>query len=228
MEAGMKAAVILSGCGYLDGAEIRESVLSLLTLDQQQVDVSIFAPDNSQMHVVNHLKESPTQDVRNVMEEAARIARGEISPLSSLDMNHFDMLVIPGGFGVAKNLSDFALKGADATIHPEFRKAVESAFIQKKPIAAICIAPAIVALTLKNKGITVTIGEDADTATAILSSGNYHQNCASESCVVDDTNNIVSCSAYMRDDALSAIAHGIDGCIRAVVAMAKNNKKVAA
>lgn len=224
----MKAAVILSGCGYLDGAEIRESVLALLALDQQGVEVTIFAPNTAQMHVVDHVKQSPSEGSRNVMEEAARIARSQISPLSDLRMKSFDLLVIPGGFGVAKNLSDFAIKGGNASVHPEFKAAIEAAFDQQKPIAAICIAPAVVALALKNKGITVTVGEDKDVASAIAASGNFHQNCVSESCLIDDKNSIVTCSAYMRDDALSAIAKGIDACIKAAVSMARNNSKVAA
>lgn len=217
----MKAAVILSGCGYLDGAEIRESVLALLALDQQGVSAHIFAPDATQMHVVDHLKKAPVDGAsRNVLEEAARIARSEVAPLAALDMAQFDLLVIPGGFGVAKNLSDFAVKGAEAAVLPEFENAVRAAFEQKKPIAAICIAPAVLALALKGKGITLTIGEDANVAAAIAASGNIHQECASESCVIDDANSIVTCSAYMREDALSSIARGIDSCIKAAVSMA--------
>ncbi|MFZ4126021.1 MAG: isoprenoid biosynthesis glyoxalase ElbB [Rickettsiales bacterium] len=224
----VKAAVILSGCGYLDGAEIRESVLALLALDQQGADVQIFAPDIAQMHVVDHVAKSPVDGVRNVLQEAARIARSNIMPLASLDMQSFDLLVIPGGFGVAKNLSDLAMKGAEATVLPDFQRVVESAYTQKKPIAAICIAPAVLALALKNQGITVTIGDDAGTAAVITASGNIHQNCASESCVIDEAHRIVTCSAYMREDKLSAIAQGIDACIRAAVTMANNQRKVAA
>ncbi len=224
----MKAAVVLSGCGYLDGAEIRESVLALLALDQHGAEVSIFAPDIAQMHVVDHVKQAPIEASRNVLQEAARIARSNLSLLSALDMKSFDLLVIPGGFGVAKNLSDFALKGAEGKVLPEFQRVIEDAFNQKKTIAAICIAPAVLAMALKNKGITVTIGEDAGVAAAIASTGNMHQECASESCVIDDKNSIVTCSAYMRDDKLSSIAKGIDACIHAAVTMAKNNRKVAA
>ncbi|MBN8543052.1 MAG: isoprenoid biosynthesis glyoxalase ElbB [Alphaproteobacteria bacterium] len=224
----VKAAVILSGCGYLDGAEIRESVLALLALDQQGAEVHIFAPDIAQMHVVDHVARSPVDGTRNVLQEAARIARSDVKALSLLDMKGFDLLVIPGGFGVAKNLSDLAIKGAQAAILPDFQRVIDSAYAQKKPIAAICIAPAVLSLALKNKGITVTIGEDAGTAEVIQSSGNNHQNCASDSCVVDDANHIVTCSAYMREDTLSAIAKGIDACIRTAVTMAKNQRKVAA
>jgi len=223
-----KAAVILSGCGFLDGAEIRESVIALLALDQRNVEISIFAPDILQMHVVDHAKQAPTNASRNVMEEAARIARGNISPLSTLDMAQFDLLVIPGGYGVAKNLSDLALNGANATIQADFKRVAEVAFAAKKPIAAICIAPAVLALALKGKGITVTIGEDEGTAGVIVASGNYHQNCASDACVIDEKNSIVSCSAYMREDKLSSIAKGIDARIGAAVNLARMNQKAAA
>lgn len=224
----VKAAVILSGCGYLDGAEIRESALTLLALDQQAVEVQIFAPDIAQMHVVDHLAKTPIESSRNVLQEAARIARSEVTALCALDMKDFDLLVIPGGFGVAKNLSDLAIHGLEASILPDFKRVIESAYAQKKPIAAICIAPAVLALALKNKNITVTIGDDKATAEMITASGNIHQNCASESCVIDDKNSIVTCSAYMREDRMSAIAQGIDACIRAAVAMAKHQRKVAA
>jgi enhancing lycopene biosynthesis protein 2 len=224
----LKAAVILSGCGYLDGAEIRESVLALLALDRHEVAADIFAPDQPQMHVVDHLAKSPTEETRNVLHEAARIARSQVSPLAKLDMHKYDLLVIPGGFGVAKNLSDFAVKGAEATVNLDVQKAIETAFVAKKPIAAICIAPAILALALKNKGITVTIGEDAGVAAAIEASGNHHKLCASDACVTDRPHQIVTCSAYMREDRLSAIAKGIDACMDEVITMAKNSKKAAA
>lgn len=224
----MKAAVILSGCGYLDGAEIRESVLALLALDQQGVAVEIFAPDIAQMHVVDHVKQTPIKESRNVMEEAARIARSKITALSKLDMTQFDLLVIPGGYGVAKNLSDFALKGSQGQASAEFKAVVEAAYNQKKPIAAICIAPAVLALALKDKGITVTIGEDKDVAAAIITNGNFHTSCASDACVIDEKNRVVSCSAYMREDSLAAIGKGIDACIKAAVKLAKSNAKAAA
>ncbi len=222
------AAVILSGCGFADGAEIRESVLALLALDKRGVKVSLFAPDIAQSEVRDCLSGELLPESRNVLREAARIARGDIQPLGTCQPEMFDLLVIPGGFGVAKNLSDFASKGADATIEPDFARVVRGFYDAKKPIAAICIAPAVVAVTLKNAGITLTIGEDADCAAAIVGSGNIHQKSPSNLAVVDEPHRVASCSAYMREDAIAPIAEGIEQCIDAVVSMAKSKKKNAA
>ncbi len=224
----MRAAVILSGCGYLDGAEIRESVLSLLYLDQAGVMVSIFAPDKSQHHVVDHVEAQQVPGGRNMLVEAARIARSKIAPLATLNADAFDLLVIPGGYGVAKNLSDLAFEGANATVEPQFSAAIHAFYDAKKPIVAICIAPAVLAAALKNKGITVTIGEDAGTAGAITAFGNIHKNCASDEVCIDEKHRIASCSAYMREDALTPIANGIEKAIAAGVAMAKKSASKAA
>lgn len=224
----MRAAVILSGCGYLDGAEIRESVLSLLYLDIQDVEVEIFAPDISQHHVVNHVSCETETGGRNIMQEAARIARSKIAPLSALKADQFDFLVIPGGFGVAKNLSDFAFKGQDASLLPDFSRVIGEFYAAKKVIVAICIAPAVLALALKNKGITLTVGEDAATAGVIEASGNKHKICASAETCVDEKNRVITCSAYMRDDAIAPIAKGIEASINQAVAMARQAKSAAA
>lgn len=223
-----KVAVILSGCGFLDGAEIRESVLSLLYLDEQGAEVSIFAPDIAQMHVIDHLSAVPQeQQSRNVLHEAARIARGDIKPLSALDVSHFDALVVPGGYGVAKNLSSLATQGKDAAVLPEFAAIVQAFHAQHKPIGAICIAPAVLALALRGQGIRLTIGEDADTVALIETTGNIHVPALSAQAVEDDTHKVVSCSAYMRDDSLSEIAKGIRGVIYGVMRFAQANSKAA-
>lgn len=222
------AAVILSGCGFADGAEIRESVLALWALDKRGAKVSIFAPDIAQTEVRDCVSGEALPETRNVLKEAARIARGDIAPLSACDPAAFDLLVVPGGFGVAKNLSDFASCGVDATIEPEFQRVVRGFYDAKKPIAAICIAPAVVAVALKGEGITFTIGEDADCAAAIVASGNHHQNSPSAEAVVDTAHRVASCSAYMRDDALAPIAEGIEQCVAAVLEMAGQAMKHAA
>lgn len=222
-----KVAVILSGCGYLDGAEIRESVLSLLYLDEQGAEVQCFAPDIKQKHVINHAKGEPAEEARNVLEEAARIARSKIKPLTELDAGAFDALVIPGGFGVAKNLSDFAEKGADAAVLPDFKKAVEAFFSAGKPIGAICIAPAVVAAALKNKSITLTIGDDKDVAAAIVKLGNKHQDTPTSGYVLDEAHHVVSCSAYMREDPISEVAKGIRQVIEQVMKLSAKQKRAA-
>lgn len=216
-----KVAVILSGCGYLDGAEIRESVLALLYLDQQKAEVSIFAPDIPQMHVVDHLSTKELSESRNVMQEAARIARGDVEPLSTLKADKFDALVIPGGFGVAKNLSDFAVKGAGCHVNDSFKRIVLSFLDQKKPIGAICIAPAVLAVALKDKySPTLTIGDDAGAVSAIEACGAIHQNCATSDFVYDEKHKIASCSAYMREDSLAEVAKGIEKVVSKVLSVA--------
>lgn len=214
----VRAAVVLSGCGYLDGAEVRESVLALLELDRAGVEVQCFAPDCDQRDVLNHVTGEPVQETRNVLVEAARIARGEIKPLGEAQAEDFDLLVLPGGYGAAKTLSDFALHGAEARALPELAGLIRAFWEQKKPIAAICIAPAVlVAVAGQFTRPVVTIGEDETAAAAIEAMGGVHRNCPSDECVVDRDNKIVSCSAYMREDRLSAIADGIAACIREAV-----------
>lgn len=225
----VRAAVILSGCGFLDGAEIREAVLSLLYLDVQGAKVSIFAPDIDQMHVVDHLAGAPADgQSRNVLVEAARIARSKVEPLSALNVSHFDALIIPGGYGVAKNLSNLAVAGENTKVLPEFANVIEAFYAARKPIGAICIAPAVLAVALKGKGLTLTIGEDAGTAALIAAMGHTHQKAASNEAVVDSAHKIATCSAYMREDALSEIAKGIERVVYEVIQMAKTAQQSAA
>ena len=222
-------AVVLSGCGHLDGAEIREAVLSLLFLDREGATVQCFAPDIPQADVIDHRSGAPGSGGRNVLEEAARIARGKILPLSALKAADFDALVLPGGFGAAKNLSNFAIKGPECAVLPELQAAILAFHAAKKPIGAICIAPAVLAAALKGRAQpVVTIGEDAGVAATIESFGGKHKTCSSRECAVDEYNRLATCSAYMRDDALSTIAEGIEGVIRAVLHMARERGKTAA
>ena len=114
-----KVAVILSGCGFKDGGEIYEATLTLLALDEADAVVQCFAPDMPQLHVVNHLTGEEMPESRNVLVEAARLARGHIRPVTEARVADFDALIIPGGFGAAKNLCNFAVKGSDMTVQPE-------------------------------------------------------------------------------------------------------------
>lgn len=217
-----KVAVILSGCGYLDGAEIRESVLTLLYLDALDCEVTCFAPNIAQMHVVNHQTgEEVPGESRNILEESARISRGKMKELGELKADAFDALVIPGGFGVAKNLSDLAVNGTQAKVLPEFNHAIREFVQHKKPVGAICISPAVLAAALTpDYSPTLTIGEDEATASVIEHFGGIHQNCSSDEIVVDEELKIVTCSAYMREDRLSAIAKGIEKLIQKVLSLA--------
>ncbi len=71
-----KFAVVLSGCGVYDGAEIQEATLSMLAIAKQGCRYEIFAPDTKQHHVINHITGDEMEESRNVLVEAARIARG--------------------------------------------------------------------------------------------------------------------------------------------------------
>lgn len=209
-----KVAVLLSGCGFLDGAEIRESVLTLLNLDTEDIDYEIFAPNTDQHHTINHLKGEEISTKRNMIEEAARIARGKITPINELQIKDFDGLVIPGGFGVAKNFCTFAFEGATATTTAEVSRVVKGFHAEKKPIAAICIAPALIALNLGEHKVKVTIGTDKETAIEIEKTGATHQYCEANEFCIDEENKVVSTPAYMFDNAkLNSINIGIAGSI---------------
>lgn len=213
-------AVILSGCGYLDGAEIRESVLTLLSLDKLGAKVSVYAPDIKQMHVINHQTgEEVAGETRNVLVESARISRGNVINLSSLNPDNYDAIIVPGGYGVAKNLSDLAVAGAGATVNAEFRSVMSGFLKQQKPIGVICIAPAVFAAAVRDVSkVTVTIGDDADGL--IESLGAAHEECTTDAIVVDASNKIVSTPAYMCDDPIHKIAEGIDKLVHKVLGMA--------
>ncbi len=217
-----KVAVILSGCGFLDGAEIRESVLTLLALDKAHAEVKVFAPDKDQFHVIDHSQSQELSQTRNILVEAARIARGDINPLSSLKVDDFDALVIPGGFGVAKNLSSLAFDGPKGKLDADFERVLNEFFAEKKPIGAICISPAVICLGLGKHGIEVTIGNDEATAGAITALGAKHFSCKVDEIHVDMPHRIVSTPAYMYADApLSAVALGIEKCVGKVLEMLK-------
>ena len=211
-------AVVLSGCGVFDGAEIHESVLTLLHLAKAGVNVQCFAPDIMQMHTINHLTGEEMEPNRNVLTEAARIARGDIKAITELNVADFDALILPGGFGAAKNLSDFAVKGGDAKVNDDVLNVCRAFAENNKPAGYICIAPAMVPLVY-GQGSKATIGNDADTAAAINTMGGEHVNCAVNDIVVDTERKLVSTPAYMlAQDILEADA-GIEKLVKQVLAL---------
>ena len=209
-----KFAVLLSGTGVYDGAEIHEATMTLYALSKQGVAYDIFAPDIDQYHVINHITGEEMNEKRNVLVESARIARGKISPLSEFNANDYDALIMPGGFGVAKNLSDFAFKGADCTVNDEVSKAIFDINKQGKPIGALCISPAIVARILK--GAKVTIGTDEATAKAIEKMGGTNEITSHGDVTIDAKLKIYTTPCYMLDASITDIA---DGAINIVAAM---------
>lgn len=215
-----KVAVILSGCGFLDGAEITEAISTLIAIGQNGAEYEVFAP-NKDVEETNHLTQKPTGQKRNVLQEAARIARGEIQPLEQLKAQNFDALAFPGGFGAALHLCDFGTKGSGGQIDPQVARIVKEFSDSHKPIAAICIAPAIMALALGKKGVNVTIGEDAGTASELEKTGAKHQNCAVEKYVVDHGNKVITTPAYMYGSAKPhQIFAGVSGAIAELIKMA--------
>ncbi len=211
-----KIAVILSGCGVYDGAEINESVLTLLHIAKHGASYQCFAPDIEQMHVINHLSGEEMQPNRNVLVEAARIARGEIKPTTALNVDDFDALILPGGFGAAKNLSNFATDGANAQMNDEVLSACKAFANANKPVGYICIAPAMIPLVY-GKDAIATIGNDADTAAAIERMGGQHVNCPVEAFVVDEKNKVVSTPAYMLAQSILEADAGISKLVAKVI-----------
>lgn len=215
-----KIGVVLSGCGVNDGAEIHEAVLTLLALDQRGQDIVCMAP-RGELKEINHLKGEETGQTRDVLVESARIARGEIVDLATVKADDLDAIVFPGGFGAAKNLSDFAYKGPEASVRDEVKKLILDMHAAKKPIGAICISPAVMACAFKDSGtqITVTIGNDEATALAIESFGARHQNCPVDDIVFDANNIIVSTPAYMLGPSVAPVFKGIDKLVSKVVGL---------
>ncbi len=219
----MKIGVVLSGCGFLDGAEIHESVLTLLALDRAGAEAVCFAPDVDQMHVVNHLTGQPAPgERRNVLVESARIARGKIQDLARARAADLDALILPGGYGAAKNLCDFAVKGADCSVHPEVARIVSEMFQARKPVGAICIAPAILSRSLGDRGPKLTIGTDAETAAALEKMGAKHEACPVREFVVDAQHKLVTTPAYMLANRISEAAEGIEKLVRELLRLARS------
>jgi enhancing lycopene biosynthesis protein 2 len=217
--ANPKVLVILSGCGVMDGSEIHESVCTLLHLDRHNASVTFAAPDVEQMHVVNHLTGKPTSETRNVRVESARIARGAVKDLAQVRGEEFDAVILPGGYGAAKNLCSFAIDGADCQVHPEVARVLSEAHTAGKPIGLICISPAIGAKVFP--GSTVTIGTDASTAAAIQKMGSHHQNAPTTEICVDQANRIVSTPAYMSAQRITQVYEGIGKLVDRVMQMAR-------
>ena len=210
-----KIAVILSGCGVFDGSEIHEAVLSLLYLDLAKAEVQCFAPDIPQKHVVNHLNGEVSEgETRNVLTEAARIARGKISNICELNASDFDGLVVPGGYGAAKNLCTFAFDGSNLAVNDQIERVIKDFHSQQKPIGIICIAPVIVAKVLN---ASVTIGNNPDVAAAIHAVGGCHVDKSVSDIQIDHENNVISAPAYMYDAPIADVAIGIEKVIHEVI-----------
>jgi enhancing lycopene biosynthesis protein 2 len=208
-----KIAVILAGNGVYDGSEIHESTMAMYAIAKSEMEYMCFAPDIPHAHVINHLNGEEMNENRNVLIESARLARGQIKDLKQLNVDEYDALLIPGGFGAAKNLCDFAFKGDAMTVLPDVEKIIKAFHVKQKPIGALCIAPTIIAKVL---GAKVTIGNDSETAKAIVNMGGLHEIKGATDITIDEKNKIVTNPCYMSAANIYEIGEGSEACIEAL------------
>ncbi len=214
-----KVAVILAGSGVYDGSELHEAVITLLNLDRQGAEYQCFAPDIDQHHVINHRTGEEMDERRNVLIESARIARGDIKPVRELKAADYDALILPGGFGAAKNLSDFAINGSELRVQIGVSNAAKDFRDAGKPVGLMCIAPAM-AGRIFGEGVRATIGTDQETASLLEATGVRHVNCEVSDIVIDEANRLVTTPAYMTAQRISEAADGIEKLVAKVLEMA--------
>jgi enhancing lycopene biosynthesis protein 2 len=221
-----KAYVLLSGCGSRDGSEIHEATLALLALDQRGVTVQCIAPDVAQARVFNHYTGRPDPSTRRVIEEGARIARGDIRPLKQALPEDADLLVLPGGLGAATTLCTFFEHKEHATILPEVKALIEGFYNAKKPIVVICISPALIAITFKNTlSVKLTLGTHPDLLSFLQTMGMEPVACSSDSYVMDATHRIISTPAYNEPVSIATVWKGIQGAIDAALTISPDTLK---
>jgi enhancing lycopene biosynthesis protein 2 len=210
-----KIAVVLAGNGVYDGAEIHEATLTMLAIARNGAKYQCFAPDVEQAHVVNHLTGKEMSEKRNVLVESARIARGNIKPLSEYKAKDFDAIIFPGGFGVAKNLCSFAFDGIDCKVNPDVEKAVRSSVVEEKPVGALCISPVMITKILGD--VKVTIGQDEATIQAVEAMGGTHEKTTHGQIVVDEKYKVVTTPCYMLNASIDQIADGAENLVRKIL-----------
>ena len=213
-----RIGVVLSGCGVNDGSEIHETVITMLELDKAGADIVLMAPNIDQLHVINHYTDQEMNEYRNVLIESARIARGDIRDMAEVSTSDVDALIFPGGFGVAKNLCDYAMAGTDCSVNPDVLRLTQEVHNDKNPIGVICISPAMMAKILGDE-TELTIGFDEQTANDIDTMGAKHVLCPVEDIVVDMEKKIVSTPAYMEAKSIKEAAEGISKLVTEVLSM---------
>ena len=215
-----KIGIVLSGCGVNDGSEIHESVITMLELDKAGAEMIVIAPNIDQLHVINHATGEEMDDSRNVLIESARISRGKIEDIAGITSKGLDALIFPGGFGVAKNLSDYAMAGVECSVNPDVLRLSREVHNDGKPIGVICIAPAIMAKILAGE-TELTIGFDEQTASDIDAMGAKHVLCPVDEIVVDKEKKVVSTPAYMEAQSIKQAASGIEKLVVEILNMIK-------
>jgi len=204
----MKFALVLSGCGVYDGAEIQESVTVMLAICRKGHSYQVFAPDIPQYHVVNHLTGEEMPERRNVMVEAARIARGNVKDLTTFDPSQYDALLFVGGFGAAKNLSNFAIRGVNYTVLDQVADAIVSMHRAGKPVGAMCVSPVLIADTIK--GVELTLGSPCGASEAAEKHGATHKVTTHGEVTVDTKNKVATTPCYMLDATIAQVANGAE------------------
>jgi len=212
-----KIAIVLAGNGFYDGAEVHESTLTMLAIARKGAKYQCFAPDVEQAHVINHVTGEEMDEKRNVLVEAARIARGDIKPLSEYNAEDYDAIIFPGGFGAAKNLCTFAFDGIDCKVNSDVEKAVRSTVVAEKPIGALCITPVFITKILGD--VKVTIGQDEGTAQAVEKMGGVHENTTHGEIVVDEKYKVITTPCYMLDSTIDQIADGAERAVDKILEM---------
>ena len=215
-----KIGIVLSGCGVNDGSEIHETVITMLELDKAGAEMIVIAPNIDQLHVINHATGEEMDDSRNVLIESARISRGNIEDIAGITSKGLDALIFPGGFGVAKNLSDYAMAGMECSVNPDVLRLSREVHNDGKPIGVICIAPAIMAKILAGE-TELTIGFDEQTASDIDAMGAKHVLCPVDEIVVDKEKKVVSTPAYMEAKSIKEAASGIEKLVAEILTMIK-------
>ncbi len=218
-----KVALILSGCGVYDGSEIHEACAALLALNLAGAQVTACAPTGQQMHVIDHLTGQPAgHESRDILMESARLVRGEITPLKDMNPEDVDAVILPGGFGAAKNLCDFATKGDQCTVHPDVESFLLAAHATGKPIGAMCIAPVILARVFgADLHPQLTIGNDAATASMVENMGAIHMDCTAAETIVDETNLLVTTPAYMMAGNIQEVFSGATGFVEKLLRLCR-------
>lgn len=231
--SNVRTAVVFSGCGVYDGTECTEGVATLVALSRAGAEIKCFAPDADQLHVIDHTKGEPMEgETRNTLVESARISRGDMAPLSELSVADFDAVIFPGGFGAAKNLSDFGVVGPDMQVIPDVDRVLNEAVAAKTPLGLCCISPILAAKVLGTNsggpGATLTLGKEGDdfpyngSIGAAESFGNSLEHKDVDEICTDDKNNIVTTPAYMKNAGFHEVFDGVQEMVNAVLERARS------
>ncbi len=211
----MKVGILLSGCGVYDGSEIQETISAMIALEELNIQYVGISVNKNQHHVINHLDGSEMNETRNMMIESARIMRGNVVDIKTITPSDIDGLVIPGGFGNAKNLTTWAFNGADGEILPEVKLLLINLVNIGKPIAALCVSPILISLAFKDSTIspTLTLGSTNEKSPYDIHSfhigiekngGKSLEKGINDLCI-DENNRIICAPCYMQDASLLEI-----------------------